>query len=309
MRDSTKFKRLFPNSVTMLALAFGVSSINMAYWGEWRQAVLCIMLAGVFDFLDGKVARLLGVSSKFGMQLDTLSDFVSFGVAPGFLMYQWMLDPSLKLDVMRHITDQTSAISSGWGVGISIHSHMNPVISKLDAVGIGWGMVLFMAMCCAGRLARFNVMEEAKTPPYWKHFFVGVPAPAGAFLALFPLIASLALPRYDSFFHQTGTVAFCLIFSGMMMVSRIPTASMKYARVPAKLFPYARITLLALIAALLCAPWWVLSALTIFYVLSFPVSVFFFHRTKKKFLAAYDGNPNEEISESESDSDSDSAKQ
>ncbi|MBR2586277.1 MAG: phosphatidylcholine/phosphatidylserine synthase [Thermoguttaceae bacterium] len=292
MRDNTKFKRLFPNSVTMLALAFGVSSINMAYWGEWRQAVLCIMLAGVFDFLDGKVARLLGVSSRFGMELDTLSDFVSFGVAPSFLMYQWTLDPMLKLDVMKNITDQTSAISSGWGVGLSIHS---PVVSKLDAVGIGWGMVLFMTMCCAMRLARFNVMEENKTPGYWKHFFVGVPAPAGAFLALFPLIASLALPQHDSCFRQTGVVAFCLIFSGMMMVSRIPTVSMKYARVPAKIFPYARVILLALIAALLCAPWWVLSALTVLYVLSFPFSMFFFRKAKKRWIAE-GGSEEEEYS-------------
>ena len=83
---------LFPNAVTMMALAFGVSSINMSLWGNWKMAVLFIVLAGFFDFMDGKVARLLGVSSKFGAELDSLSDFVSFGVAPGFLMYMWSMN-------------------------------------------------------------------------------------------------------------------------------------------------------------------------------------------------------------------------
>ena len=90
-------KIVFPNAVTMMALAFGVSSINMSLWGNWKMAVLFIFLSGLFDFLDGKVARMLGVSSKFGAELDSLSDFVSFGVAPGLLMYQWTMDSHMRL--------------------------------------------------------------------------------------------------------------------------------------------------------------------------------------------------------------------
>ncbi len=278
MRDNTKFKRLFPNTVTMLALAFGVSSINMAYWGQWRHALLCILLAGVFDFLDGKVARLFGVSSKFGMQLDTLSDFISFGVAPGFIMYQWTLNPELKLEALKAITEQVSSIGGNWGVSLV------PITDKVGVVGVNWGVVLFLAMCCAMRLARFNVMEEKKTPEYWKNYFLGVPAPAGAFLALFPLLISFSFDQYKDFFHRPEIVATFMIFSGIMMVSRIPTMSMKHIHIPDRLFSYLRIILLAVIAALICMPWKVLFCFVAFYICSIPVSYLCFRRTKKKYM-------------------------
>ena len=123
-------KIIFPTAVTMLALAFGVSSINMSLWGNWKMAVLFVILAGVFDFLDGKVARLLGVSSKFGAELDSLSDFVSFGVAPGLLMYQWTMDAHYRLMALHDIS------------------------YKPMAVGIAWCFILFLAMCCGFFLLR-----------------------------------------------------------------------------------------------------------------------------------------------------------
>lgn len=258
MRDNTRIKRLLPNSVTMLGLAFGVSSLNMAYWGEWRQALLFIMLAGVFDFLDGKVARLLHVSSKFGMELDTLSDFVSFGVSPAFLMYQWTLNPETKISVMENIA------------------------KRGDAVGIGWGVVLFMVMCCAMRLARFNVMAEKKTPVYWEHFFMGVPAPAGALLATFPLMLSLAMHGHCELFRSSLFVALFLVFSGIMMVSRIPTFSLKHIHFSDKVYQLLRVLVLASIAGLLCMPWWVLSFACLMYVCSIPISFFCFRKAKKR---------------------------
>ncbi|MGN1063358.1 MAG: CDP-alcohol phosphatidyltransferase family protein, partial [Alphaproteobacteria bacterium] len=169
-KTELKLRQLFPNAITMTALGFGVSSLNMAFWGHWKMAVLFIALSALFDFLDGGVARLLGVESKFGAQLDSLSDFVSFGVAPGFLMYQWTIDQTARIEVL-----------------------MNNAY-RSDAVGMYWGFALFLAMCMAMRLARFNTMLDSnKTQPdYWKHFFMGVPAPAGAGLALLPLVLWLA---------------------------------------------------------------------------------------------------------------------
>ena len=113
---------IFPNAVTMSALAFGVSSINMAFWGEWALAIIFIGLACVFDFLDGKVARLLNVSSRFGAELDSLSDFVSFGVAPAFIMYLWTINEQTRMNVFQNLA------------------------GKGDAVGVYWVFILFVSM-------------------------------------------------------------------------------------------------------------------------------------------------------------------
>lgn len=266
------FKTIFPNSVTMLGLAFGVSSMNMAYWGQWEKALLFIVLAAIFDFLDGKVARLLGVSSKFGMQLDSLSDFISFGVAPGFLMYQWTLDPHMKIEVMENIAKRS------------------------EAVGIGWGIVLFLTMCSAMRLARFNIMSEEKTPEYWKNFFVGVPAPAGAGLATFPLMLALATHNQYDFFRSSSFVGFFLIFSGIMMASKIPTVSFKHIHVSesmAKILSMLRVAILAVIAGLVCMPWKVLSVICFLYIVTIPVGAFFFLKIKKRCLEG----PSEEVTD------------
>ena len=245
------FKPLCPNAVTMLALAFGVSSINMSLWGSWGLAVLFIFGSMVFDFMDGKVARLLGVSSKFGAELDSLSDFVSFGVAPGVLTYLW----SMKVSVFRGIP-------------------------RADAVGVYWIFALFLAMCCATRLARFNSLLDEKQPDYWWHFFMGVPAPAGAGLALFPIILWEATGWGG--FRNPIFVGFFLCFSGFMMASRIPTLSLKHLHIPKKysvaLLPVA----LFFIAGLFGAPWVTLSLLGVGYILTIPVCVYYFLKFKKE---------------------------
>ncbi|MBR6231604.1 MAG: CDP-alcohol phosphatidyltransferase family protein, partial [Alphaproteobacteria bacterium] len=116
---------MFPNMVTMSALACGLSSLQFAFWGNWQMAVVCIALAGFFDGMDGRVARLFNVSSKFGAELDSLSDLVSFGVAPGFLLYRWTMDQ-----------------------GAIVFGDKDPA-----AVGVPWIFALFLALCCALRLA------------------------------------------------------------------------------------------------------------------------------------------------------------
>ncbi|MBR6412284.1 MAG: phosphatidylcholine/phosphatidylserine synthase [Alphaproteobacteria bacterium] len=243
---------LFPNAVTMLALAFGVSSINMALWGNWELAVAFIFGSMIFDFLDGKVARMLGVSSKFGAELDSLSDFVSFGVAPGVLAYLW----SMKVSIFKGL-------------------------SRADSVGVYWIFALFLAMCCATRLARFNSLLDEKQPSYWLHFFMGVPAPSGAGLALFPIILWKATNEWEGF-RNPMFVGFFLCFSGVMMASRIPTLSLKHLHIPKEysmvLLPLA----LFFIAGLFGAPWITLSLLGFGYILMIPVCIYYFLKFKRE---------------------------
>lgn len=251
-----KIRPLFPNAVTMMALAFGVSSINMSLWGNWKMAIIFIVLAGFFDFMDGKVARLLGVSSKFGAELDSLSDFVSFGVAPGFLMYMWSMDPAARLVAL---------------VDVSM---------KPDAVGVYWAIVLFLAMCCAARLARFNSLLDEKLPAYWTPFFMGVPAPSGAGLAIFPLVLWLATG--NEFFHNRFFAAFFVIFSGIMMASKIPTLCLKHLHIRKSLAPVLAIVFILFVVGILTFTWWTLSLLGIGYLISIPLCCVWFLKLKKK---------------------------
>ena len=135
--------RLLPNVLTLFSLCSGLTAVRFALLERWQEAALAIVIAAVFDMLDGRVARMLNIASKFGAELDSLSDAISFGVAPGFVMYQWALKDDLRL---------------------------------------GWVAVLVYAVCTALRLARFNTMLEDHSLPAWtKGYFTGVPAlPGGA---------------------------------------------------------------------------------------------------------------------------------
>ncbi len=254
-------KIFFPNAVTMLALACGVSSINMALWGNWKMAVLFILLSGLFDFLDGKVARMLGVSSKFGAELDSLSDFVSFGVAPGILMYMWTMNDRMRLIAMR-----------------------DPSYKQM-AIGIAWCFILFLAMCCAARLARFNTMLDEKQPNYWKHFFMGVPAPAGGILAMLPLIMWLATDKKVLFLRDPLFAGFFVVFAGIMMASKIPTFCLKHIHLKKDYASGVVIFLLLFIAGLITHTWGVLSLLGLCYLLSIPVGIFIFFKNKRKSVS------------------------
>src|ERR1700733_14675611 len=143
--------RIVPNVLTLLALCAGMTAIRFALNGNFPAAVYAIIVAGVLDGLDGRVARLLKVTSRFGAELDSLSDFISFGVAPAVVMYLWTMS--------------------------ALHS-------------VGWAIVLFYAVCCALRLARFNTQLTVEPAPHTAGFFTGVPAPAGAGLVLMPMFVS-----------------------------------------------------------------------------------------------------------------------
>lgn len=146
--------RIIPNAVTITALCMGLSSIRFALMERWELAVSLILIAAILDALDGRIARFLRADSHFGAELDSLSDFISFGVAPAVVLYLY----SLQL----------------WK-------------------GTGWALTLFFSTCMALRLARFNTSIDAPMPEWTKGFSVGVPAPAGAVLGLLPLMLSFSL--------------------------------------------------------------------------------------------------------------------
>lgn len=145
--------RIIPNAVTITALCTGLSAIRFALMERWELAVSLILIAAILDALDGRIARFLRADSHFGAELDSLSDFISFGVAPAVVVYLYSL----------HV----------WK-------------------GTGWALTLFFSTCMALRLARFNTSIDAPMPEWTKGFSVGVPAPAGAVLGLLPLMASFA---------------------------------------------------------------------------------------------------------------------
>ncbi|TAN56194.1 MAG: CDP-diacylglycerol--serine O-phosphatidyltransferase [Rhodospirillales bacterium] len=224
---------LIPNMLTLLALCAGLTAIRFGLQEKWEHAVIAIVLAGILDGLDGRIARLLKGTSKFGAELDSLSDFVCFGVAPAILMYLWTLK---------------------------------------DAGSLGWALALLFPVCSAMRLARFNTMiGQANLPPYAYNFFTGVPAPAAAGMALLPLMLSFELG--DAFFGSRALVGLVLILVSFLMVSRLPTFSLKGIRIPHHYVLPALLALALLAAFAVTAPWVTLPAIGLTYSASIPFAL------------------------------------
>ena len=193
-RGTVPFRAIVPNVVTLLALCAGLTSIPLSMQGRFGWAVWAILVAAILDGIDGRVARLLKSTSNFGAQLDSLADFVNFGVAPALLLHIWTLK---------------------------------------DAGPIGWIAAMVYAICAALRLARFNAALDGETQPDWqKDYFVGVPAPAGAIIVLMPLY--LAKIGVTGLADLPLVVALYAVIIGLLMVSRLPTYSGKRtsARIP-----------------------------------------------------------------------------
>ena len=189
--------RFLPNAITVLALCAGLTSVAFAMSGQWRLAVGAIGAAAVLDSLDGPAARLLRSTSRVGAELDSLSDCISFGVAPALVMYVWIL--------------------------------------RDEGRGYGWVVCLIFAVCAALRLARFNSLLEDNDPKPWaKGFFTGVPTPAGGLMVTAPLLLSNRF-GYDGFWAQPWAVSIWIVFIGLLMVSRVPSIALKSIRLPTKL--------------------------------------------------------------------------
>lgn len=236
LRGPVGLHKMIPNLLTLTALAAGLTAIQYAINGRWEHAVGAIVIAALLDALDGATARLMKASSDFGAQLDSLSDFLAFGIAPAFFLYVWVLD---------------------------------------DAGKLGWIATIIFASATALRLARFNVMqaEAARRPVWTKGFFAGVPSPAGAGLALLPVFIWFEFPGFfSSFAYASPLVAVWTIFVAALMVSKIPTFSTKRIRFPAKMaMPVLALAAVAL-AALIHAPWTTLTILAFAYLASLPFS-------------------------------------
>lgn len=230
--------RLIPNIVTIGALCSGLSAIRFAMLERFDVAVIAILVAAFLDGLDGRLARLLKATSEFGAEMDSLSDFISFGVSPAVVLYMLSLNK--------------------WG-------------------GLGWSVSLFFAVCMAFRLARFNVMnivhkDETATNGKPSPYFLGMPAPAGALTALLPLILNIALE--DQFFIHPSICACLLIFAGLIMISRLPTFSFKSMTIRRQWALPILVTAAIFITALINSPWETLSIIIILYLLTIPISIF-----------------------------------
>jgi len=226
-------RTLVPNIITLLALCAGLTAIRMAFEDRYTLALAAVVFAAVLDGLDGRLARLLKGTSRFGAELDSLSDFVNFGVAPALILYFWGLH---------------------------------------DLKSAGWIAAMVFAICTGLRLARFNVMIDDPDRPAWTaNFFVGMPAPAGAITVLLPIYLSfLGLPRSQVL---TWIMLFYTLGIALLMVSRLPVFSGKRVgtRVPSELVGPVILLVILSVALLIAYPWVLLTAATLAYLVSLPL--------------------------------------
>lgn len=228
-------RSLAPNAITVLALCAGMFGVRFAYLGNWEAAVTAILVAGVFDGLDGSVARLLKGTSRFGAELDSLSDVISFGVAPALIMYMWVLS---------------------------------------DVRGIGWLMSLVFAICMALRLARFNtVMKDDELGAEVKAgYYTGIPAPASAALALWPMILSFEFNYW--FLTDPKVCSAYMAVVCMLTVSRIPTFSFKSLKIHKEHVVFVLLGIAVLASLLITDPWMTMSVVGMTYIISIPTIAF-----------------------------------
>jgi CDP-diacylglycerol---serine O-phosphatidyltransferase len=249
LRRGIPLRAVMPNAVTALALCFGLTGIRFGISEEWGKAVGAVVVAGVLDGLDGRVARLLRAESRFGAELDSLSDVIAFGVSPAVILYLWSLSFVPKY---------------------------------------GWVIALTHAVCCALRLARFNSQLDTEVQPRKSAgFLTGVPAPAGAGMALLPLVAWLALaeadmPALQDVFQRTYLVAPWTILVALLMISDLATFGWSSFRLRRE-FRLPALLLIGLIgASLITAPWATLALLTLAYAISIPFGIRSYARVKRR---------------------------
>ena len=239
--------RMIPNVMTLLALAAGLSAIRLALHERWEHAVLAILVAGILDGLDGRIARILKGATRFGAELDSLSDFLCFGVAPAFTLYLWSLQ---------------------------------------DAGRLGWALVLLLCICCALRLARFNTnLEEEERPIWTRNFFTGVPSPAGAGLALCPMVLSFQI---DATFVRHPLFVGCFVLAtSLLLVSRVRTFTFKKVRIAHRWVLPAMLSVGLYLALLFSTPWVTLTLTLLAYLISIPFSMRSYeqHRTRPAVVA------------------------
>ena len=239
-------RAMTPNAITAAALCLGLTGVRFAIGGEWDKALGSIILAGVLDGLDGRIARLLKANSKFGAELDSLSDNIAFGTAPALILFLW----SLK-----------------------------------DAPRFGWTAALALAVCCALRLARFNSRIEALDQPHKSAGFnTGVPAPAGAGLAFVPIYLWLICQGagFEHWFRSWPVVMVWILFIALLMISNLPTYSWTSFRIRRSIRLFALAGAALLVAALTTEPWWTLLVVSLVYLALIPLGLASYAKVRRR---------------------------
>jgi CDP-diacylglycerol---serine O-phosphatidyltransferase len=242
------FRTLVPNLITLLALCAGLTGIRLAIEGKLDWALAAIVFAATLDGIDGRVARMLKGTSRFGAELDSLADFVNFGVAPGLILYFW-----------------------------GLHELGNA----------GWIAAMVFAICAGLRLARFNVMMDDPNRPLWAgNFFIGVPAPAGAITVLLPIyVHLLGMPHLA--FIAPVTLVYTLAIA-YLMVSRLPVFSGKRVgkRVAPEMVLPIFVGVVLFFALLIAYPWPVLTIGTVIYLVALPLGWLSYREHQRQDAAA-----------------------
>lgn len=242
-RRSPAFRQLIPNLVTVFVICVGLTSVRYGMDGRYGYALLLIVLAAILDAADGKIARALDSVSEIGAELDSLADFFNFGIAPGLLIYM--------------------AIFAG-----------------TPHASLGWFAVLAMSVCCALRLARFNVALTQTDIPAWKaEYFVGVPAPVLGCLAMMPMF--FLLLGFEEIKNYGVAIFVYLVIVGLLAVSTLPTFSIKHLHINPDRLLLVLIGCAAAIASLLVFTWETLIVADVIYILSLPISARLYRQRQK----------------------------
>jgi CDP-diacylglycerol--serine O-phosphatidyltransferase len=232
-KSHIKLRHIVPSMVTVFAICAGMTSLRMSLEGHLESALYFILLAVFLDAADGKLARFLDTASPFGAELDTLADFFNFGIVPGFLLYHTLY------------------------IGTE---HAN----------LGWLASLVLAVCCALRLARFNLSQKSAEVVLRTHdYFVGVPAPALACLALMPIF--MHLHGWQDTDYPFLRAAY-IMGVGLLAVSTIPTLSIKHASISREYLPFAVVIAVILVMCLMVYPWPTLIVANCLYLMSLPLT-------------------------------------
>tara|TARA_B100000683_G_scaffold89569_1_gene88460 strand:- start:809 stop:1525 length:717 start_codon:yes stop_codon:yes gene_type:complete len=231
-------RSLIPNLFTFISLTLGLTALKFAIENKWEISVSLVIFASFLDNIDGKIARLLKSNSNFGIELDSLSDLISFGVTPAIIVYLW--SESMSIQGM-------------------------------------WAMVIFYAICSTSRLARFNISShEPESNSKKIKFFSGISTPAAAGLTLLPLMFNF---RFNvDFFINTYFIKFYLIIPSILMISNVPTFSLKGIKFEKKLLPFVIILLASFLSLLLTDFWLAMIILITTYYMSIPLAIYDFKK-------------------------------
>jgi CDP-diacylglycerol---serine O-phosphatidyltransferase len=243
-RRGIPLRAVVPNAITALALCSGLTGVRFAISSEWDKAIACILIAAVLDGMDGRIARALRGQTRFGAELDSLSDVIAFGVSPAIVMHLWSLQHWPRF---------------------------------------GWLFALAYAVCMALRLARFNANIDAEEQPHKSAgFLTGVPAPAGAGLMLLPILLWLASDGQFPWLRDWRLVAPWAAFSAFMVISRLATWSWGSLRLRRNVRLEAIVFIALLGGALFSAPWPTLSLIVIVYLALIPFSMMSYARVRRQ---------------------------